>query len=40
MFGDAIRQLETGIALYDPAQQALYQSITVDDPRVVIVFQS
>lgn len=36
-FGDAIRQLETGIALYDPAQQALYASMTVDDPRVVML---
>lgn len=37
LFGDAIRQLETGIGLYDPAQQALYGSITVDDPRVVML---
>lgn len=36
-FGDAIRQLETGLSLYDPAQQALYTSITVDDPRVVML---
>ncbi|WP_187612862.1 ATP-binding protein [Paraburkholderia sp. 31.1] len=36
-FADAIRQLETGLTLYDPAQQALYGSITVDDPRVVML---
>lgn len=36
-FGDAIRQLETGLGLYDPAQQAIYASMTVDDPRVVML---
>lgn len=36
-FADAIRQLETGLAFYDPAQQVLYASMTVDDPRVVML---
>ncbi|MCC8400494.1 AAA family ATPase [Paraburkholderia sp. MMS20-SJTN17] len=36
-FTDAIRHLETGLTLYDPAQQALYASMTVDDPRVVML---
>jgi predicted ATPase len=36
-FGAAIRQLETGLELYDPAKQAVYASLTVDDPRVVML---
>lgn len=36
-FPEAIQQLETGLSLYDPAQQAVYASVTVDDPRVVML---
>lgn len=36
-FRDAIQQLETGLGLYDPSQQAIYASVTVDDPRVVML---
>ncbi len=36
-FQEASRQLELGLELYDPAQQATYAALTVDDPRVVML---
>jgi tetratricopeptide (TPR) repeat protein len=36
-FGEASRLLERGLELYDPAQQATYAALTVDDPRVVMM---
>lgn len=36
-FSEARRQLELGLELYDPAQQATYAELTVDDPRVVML---
>jgi class 3 adenylate cyclase/predicted ATPase len=36
-FSQASRLLERGLGLYDPAQQAAYATLTVDDPRVVML---
>ena len=36
-FLEARHQLELGLELYDPAQQATYAALTVDDPRVVML---
>lgn len=36
-FFEAVRQLEEGLSLYDPAQQATYWALTVDDPRVIML---
>jgi class 3 adenylate cyclase/tetratricopeptide (TPR) repeat protein len=36
-FDDSARELEAGLALYDPARRAAYAATTVDDPRVVML---
>jgi class 3 adenylate cyclase/predicted ATPase len=36
-FNEASRLLENGLELYDPAQQATYWAMTVDDPRVIML---
>ena len=36
-FVEASRLLEEGLELYDPAQQAVYWAMTVDDPRVIML---
>lgn len=36
-FFDAVRLLEEGLSLYDPAQQATYWALTVDDPKVIML---
>ncbi len=36
-FVEASRLLEEGLELYDPAQQATYWAMTVDDPRVIML---
>jgi class 3 adenylate cyclase/predicted ATPase len=36
-FVQATELLESGLTLYDPAQQAKYWALTVDDPRVVML---
>lgn len=36
-FHEASRLLEEGLELYDPAQQATYWALTVDDPRVIML---
>lgn len=36
-FPQAVAQLESGLALYDPSRRTMYAALTVDDPRVVML---